>query len=183
MLTGTFIYQMYLKSYELRTLIYINFVLGIFSIGVELFQIFRFNLSFGISDMAMLCFGSSVLAAFQFALSQLPAIVLFQKLTPPHVETTMMAFSMSVVNLTMGFTGNIIGVFINKVFVGVTSEDLSKFYLLSLISVGFYIYQFFLIRLIPTRVEIDAAVRERKEQRDSAARASIRNQEAREEPE
>ena len=86
--------------------------------------------------MTVLLFGSSVMAAIQFALTQLPCLVLFQKITPPHVETTMTSFSASVVNLSNGFIGTITGVLINKYLVGVTSTNMKNYYVLALIGLG-----------------------------------------------
>ena len=84
----------------------------------------------------------------------------------------MIAFSASVVNLSMGLVGNMVGVFVNHTFVGVEEDDLSNYYILSYIGLAGCAYQFFLVRLIPVQEEIDAAVRLRKEQRDEIARQS-----------
>lgn len=58
-------------------------------------------------------------------------LVIFQKITPPHVEATMMALSASIVNLSRGFLGETTGAFINHYFIGVTKNDMSNYYLLN----------------------------------------------------
>ena len=45
----------------------------------------------------------------------------------------MMAFSITLVNLSLGALGNIMGLLINKYFVGVTKGNLSNMYVLNLI--------------------------------------------------
>ena len=75
----------------------------------------------------------------------------------------MMAFSASVVNMSRGMIGQMVGVFVNKYFVGVTETDMKNFYVLSLIGLGSCVYELFIIRLIPVQSEIDATVRLRKE--------------------
>ena len=154
----------------MRTLTYFGCFIGLIGLLIDLFQVFRWNLALGISDMAVLCFGSTVLSTIGFAISQLPSLVLFQKLAPPHVEATMMAFSASIVNLSRGMIGQLTGAFINKYFVGVTAKDLSNYYILVLIGFGNLLWELCIIRLIPVQKEIDAAVILRQSQREEIAR-------------
>jgi len=146
----------------MRTLTYFGCFIGVIGLLIDLFQVFRWNLAWGISDMTVLCFGSTVLSTIGFAISQLPSLVLFQKLAPPHVEATMMAFSASVVNLSRGVIGQLTGAFINKYFVGVTAKDLSNYYILVLLGFGNILWELCIIRLIPVQKEIDAAIILRK---------------------
>ena len=71
-------------------------------------------------------------------------------MTPAHVEATMMAFSASIMNISNGLLGSVIGVGVNKWFVGVTSEDLSNFSTLIYIRIIFVFYQLAIIGFIPT---------------------------------
>lgn len=59
-------------------------------------------------------------------------MALFAKLTPFHVEATIFAFMTGVMNFTSTLIGPYMGAFYNK-FVGVTNDDLSKFYILMII--------------------------------------------------
>lgn len=154
----------------MRTLFYISTLVSVFGSCVNLFQIFRINIKWGISDMTVLLFGSSVMSAIQFALTQLPCLVLFQKITPPHVETTMTSFSASVVNLSNGFIGNLTGVFINNYFVGVTSTNMKYYYVLTLIGLAACVFQWFCIPLIPVQEEIDKQIIFRQEEREQMAK-------------
>jgi len=62
-------------------------------------------------------------------------------MTPAHVEATMMAFSASIMNISNGLLGSVIGVGVNKWFVGVTSYDLSNYSTLIYIQILFSFYQ------------------------------------------
>jgi len=62
-------------------------------------------------------------------------------MTPAHVEATMMAFSASIMNISNGLLGSVIGVGVNKWFVGVTSDDLSNYSTLIYIQILFSFYQ------------------------------------------
>ena len=71
-----------------------------------------------------------------FPLSFLPCLVMFQKMTPLNVEATMMAFAGSVLNVTNGVIPRLIGVFINM-FVGVSKDNMSNYYILKIINIVF----------------------------------------------
>jgi hypothetical protein len=141
MLLGVALYQLKFKEYEVRNMFYANTFLGMAALLVELFQVKRFNIDFGISDMSFLIFSTIPVSSLSFALTHLPSLVLFQKMTPAHVEATMMAFSASVMNISNGLLGSVIGVGVNKWLVGVTSTDLSNYSSLIYIQLLFSFYQ------------------------------------------
>jgi len=160
MLFGVAIYQMWFVKYDFRTLCYISLAVGILSNFVDLLQFNRVNIEYGISDMALICFGSGVIGTFQFAMTQLPCLVLFQKMAPEHVESTVMAFSASIVNLSRGFLGELTGAYINKQFIGIDGTNVGeKFYII--IYLGFFmaIYNFYMIKLIPLQKEITEVIK------------------------
>ena len=64
----------------------------------------------------MICFGGAFFGPLSFAMTQLPTLVLFQKMTPMNVEATMMAFSASIVNMSNGLMGSLTGALLNKYF-------------------------------------------------------------------
>ena len=95
-------------------------------------------------------------------MTHLPSLVLFQKLAPDHVEAIIMAFSACIVNLSEGLMSDLIGVFINKQFIGMTSDDFSDATKESVtpyttvVYIGFIsvVYEIFIIPLIPIKSEI-----------------------------
>ena len=159
MLIGVGMYQRWFRSTEMRTLQYYCNSLGIMVLCIDIFQVLRHNLVLGIPDMALLVFSGTVLDSFQFAMTHLPALVLFQKLAPDHVEATIMALSASLVNTSRGLMADLVGVAINKQFVGIdqkdfenlTTESVTRCYILSLIGIVGCFYEFSIIPLIPTR--------------------------------
>lgn len=74
---GIFIYQIFLKHHELKTLTYWSCGICVFCYTVDLLQALRINIEWGISDFATLCFAGSVGAAIMFPLSFLPCLVMF----------------------------------------------------------------------------------------------------------
>ena len=123
--------------------------------------------------MAIMVFGSSVIFSIDVALTQLPMIVLFQKMTPENVESTMMAFSASVINLSRGVIGSLTGAAINKYLVGVTEDDLSKLYILALIDLCSCFYELLIIPMIPTKKDIEEEMDKRKENEENNQTVNI----------
>ena len=86
-------------------------------------------------------------------------------MAPKNVEATMMAFSGSVMNISLGALGSISGVIINKVFVGVSSKDLRNYSTLIYIQILFNFYQLAIVQLIPTMKEIEETIQTRTTKR------------------
>ena len=81
--------------------------------------------------------------------------IIFSKISPKHIEATSMAFLSSVSNFRSTSRG-LVGTWINDKFVGVTTEDLSDYYILVLIGLFMSFLPLLFIRLIPTRAEVNA---------------------------
>ena len=160
MLVGVAIYQSCLKNVEMRTLTYASTLITICYSFIDLAQIYRYNIAWGIPDMYVLLFTASIDSAIEMALSHLPCMVMFQKMTPPHVEATMMAFSASVMNLSNGLVGQLVGVWINS-YVGVSKDNLSNYHYLAWISLFFGFYKLLVIQFIPKMAEIKATIEDR----------------------
>jgi len=75
MLAGVLIYNQFLKEYEMRTLLYWVNGLGVILGLVDLWQVKRYNLEYGISDYKLICFGTILFEPINFAMTQIPAIV------------------------------------------------------------------------------------------------------------
>lgn len=67
----------------------------------------------------------------------------------------MNAFTTTLLSLTYGVCGGLMGIFINKCFVGITSKNLKNMYLLAIIMIAFDIYVLALVRLIPLKKDIE----------------------------
>ena len=147
----------------MRTLQYAVAIMTIFSLGLDLWQALRYNLAYGISDFMLFCFSGAVFSPLFFAMTQLPTLVLFQKMTPMNVEATMMAFSASVVNMSNGLMGSLTGYILNKYFFQVTKENLhERYYIIPIIQIFCCFYELVIIRLIPTNEEIKDEIEKRQ---------------------
>ena len=81
-------------------------------------------------------------------------MVLFAKITPNNIEATCFAFLTGTLNFCNGVLAPMIGSKINDYFVGVTSSDLSNFYVLCIISIVTSILPFFILWMIPTKDDV-----------------------------
>ena len=87
-------------------------------------------------------------------LYSLPIMALFAKITPEKIEGTTFATLTGTMNLANGIIAPAMGTWINHQFVGVTSEDLSKYEILCLIAVVCAAISYVLVFLIPTKAQI-----------------------------
>ena len=131
---------------------------------IELFQVFRYNTLIGVSDFVMICLGyQGLFYAFEQAFVSIPMWVIFQRLIPEHVEVTMMAFATSFYEFTSGIISNMMGVLINKYFVGVDEDNLSDYYKLVLIQICCSLVLIFMAKLIPNRQELEDCIKQQAE--------------------
>ena len=99
LLFGSQFYNSYLKHYELRTLMKIGSVITILLSPAYLLLVFRKNLEYGIPDVALIVFDESVGEIISQAFISMPVMVLYAKITPPHIEATCFALLASSSNL------------------------------------------------------------------------------------
>jgi BT1 family len=77
------------------------------------------GITFGLNPLAFVVMTTTVTDTLYNAYTTLPAMVLFAKLIPESVESSMFALLTGVLNLSNLFLSKELGIFINK-FVGVT---------------------------------------------------------------
>ena len=108
-------------------------------------------IEFTTSDFIVCSFNNILYGFILYPLCNIPCYVIFQKLTPLNVETTMIAFAASLMNLAYGVIGTFVGVGFNLI-VGVTKDDLSNYWILKCINLFFYVpYQLVFIWMIPLK--------------------------------
>ena len=151
---GVIIYERFLKTREVRSVLTINVFIVI--VGAFLAFVFakRWNLDLDISDYIFLFFTDVVFAATAMAFSTLPIMALFAKITPPRIEGTMFAFLTGTSNLDLMVLQPLMGNFVN-LFVGVNKDDLSGYSTLILVQLCCSPIGFLLIYLIPLKDDID----------------------------
>ena len=87
---------------------------------------------FGLSPLAFMLMTSTVTDLLQDAFLRLPGMVLFAKMIPSNIESSMFAMLTGLMNLSQGFTSKMIGNFFN-VFVGVKEDNLNDLWILYVI--------------------------------------------------
>ena len=58
----------------------------------------------------------------------MPVLVLFAKITPPNIEATVFALFTGIFNLSSIVISPNVGILLNKLFVGVTLDNLDLYY-------------------------------------------------------
>ena len=119
---STFIYSACLKSLEMRSMMITACLINM--IGSFTTILYTKQLTFGLSPLAFVCLTSTVTDTLYSAYTTLPAMVLFAKLIPENVESSMFAMLTGVLNFSNLFASKEIGIMINS-YVGVsyTSRD------------------------------------------------------------
>jgi len=93
-------------------------------IGAATTVLYTKKMTFGISPYAFVIMTTTVTDTLYNAYTTLPGMVLFAKLIPESVESSMFAFLTGLTNLSNLFLCKEVGIFINS-FVGVTSQNLN----------------------------------------------------------
>jgi hypothetical protein len=115
--------------------------------------VLRLNLLVGISDIVFIIFTSTIVDTLNLAFSLMPAMVLFARVTPNHIEATIFAFLTSINNLN-GVVSSNVGVLINNLFVGVDQNNLEKVYILIAISCVTTLIPLTFVKLVPLKSEM-----------------------------
>ena len=116
--------------------------------------VFRLNLQWGISDVALIIFSGTVADSFKQCLVILPFTVLMAKICPKRIEATSFAVLAGIANLRYTLQAWI-GSLINEWFVGVTKDDLSKFWVLITINFVCSFLPLFFLWLVPTKQQVN----------------------------
>ena len=152
LLIGILLYNRYFKHYEVRTLLRYSFFIGFIGQITNLIFVLRLNQKlFGIGDVAFTMITTAVTDTLLLAFTQLPTLVLFAKITPAHIEATVFAVLTGVFNFVNTVLSPNMGILINKLFVGVTSEHLENYHILALISLSLSLTPLLIINWLPSK--------------------------------
>jgi hypothetical protein len=155
MLFGVYLFQNHFSAYPFRTLARIACWILLGSCIIDLAMFLRLNIAVGIPDIVLLMLGSGPISSLKFSLTVIPSLVFAHKMTPHHIEATMIALATSLMNMSRAFMGELIGAWINKVFVGVDNSNVSTQYIyLIYFTMAGAIYHLLIVRVIPTEEEI-----------------------------
>jgi len=113
---STFIYSGLLKDWEIRKMMIAAMIINM--TGAATTVLFTTKNTFGLPPLAFVCLTSTVTDTLYNAYTVLPATVLFAKLIPENVESSMFAMLTGLLNFSNLFMAKEVGILINK-FVGV----------------------------------------------------------------
>ena len=109
----------------------------------------------GVNVFTFLFFTSSTLFPLVLGLFIIPPFVLIAKISPTHVEATIFSFSASIVSLTMGFAGKMMGLLWNALFFHVDADNLDDLYKMYILEMCLTFVCLLYVRLIPTWEEVE----------------------------
>lgn len=153
-LIGTIIYKAYGRATDTRLMVIYGTITVCIGSFLNLMLVKRWNLEIGISDYAFIFFTDILIGITQVVLFSIPLMALFAKITPKRIEGTTYALLTSATNLSFSVISPNMGTAINKRFVGVSADDLSKYDILVLINLFGSLLSFVLVFLIPTNAQI-----------------------------
>jgi len=154
MLIGTQIYSIWFCGFEYRTMIIIDALISMLIQPMKYILVFRLNIKWGLPDLALIMFSSTVMEAFNQCLVYLPFTVLMAKICPRRIEATSFAVLVGLLNLRELISAWM-GSAINDNFVGVTKDDMSQYWVLLTISFVCSFLPLAFLWLLPTRQQVD----------------------------
>lgn len=110
-----FLYNMFLKDWECRTMIIS--ALFVNAVGSATTILYTRNITFGLSPIAFVFLTTTITDTLSNAYKTLPILVVFAKLIPENVESSMFAFISGLSNLASNYLAKELALVINS-FVG-----------------------------------------------------------------
>jgi hypothetical protein len=156
-------YENQLKDIEVRTVLYWSAVVSVISSLCQYCFVMRWNKYIHVNDLAFIILTDTIFSVISMAMGTLPTLALFAKVTPAKIEGTVFAFLTGTTNLANNVISPMIGVWINQKFVGVKSDDLSKYKYLVLIGLFTSCLGFLILPLIPLKSDIERYQEKRQE--------------------
>ena len=149
-LLGTQLYNKFFKDQEYRHLVMMEAIISLLVGPLTLIFVLRQNLVWGIPDMAMLIFNDIIRDVVGQFCVWIPTYVILGKICPKNIEAT----SYAILSGALSFRGSLrdwLGATVNSNLVEVTERDLSKYWVLVVITWACHFLPLLLIWLIPTR--------------------------------
>lgn len=124
-------------------------------IGAGTTVLYTTNTTFGLPPLAFVCLTSTVTDTLYNAYTTLPAMVLFAKLIPENVESSMFAMLTGLLNFSNLFASKELGIAINKLFFNVyyneTTNNLNEVWKLYCCQIGCCVIPMCFVWLLPNR--------------------------------
>ena len=153
MLLGSILYNKFFQLWEFRVTIALSSFINFFAGALGLLFVTNAHRILGFNDVVFYMVKAAFKDTLVLAFIDLPAMVLFAKITPPHIEGTGFAILTGALNLTNATLSLVMGSLLNNWLFGVTKANLESANMLylveteTLLSLTPLIY----LKLIPTR--------------------------------
>lgn len=151
LIIGSLIYTTAFKQSSFRKLmiagIVINFIGSCFTL------LYVNQIYFGLNPLVFCLLTSTVTDSLSQALMNLPMQVLFAKLIPEDIESSMFALLTGLMDFSQSYLSPQLGNMVNKL-IGVSQDNMEDLWKLCLIEVCFELIPLAFIKLIPTRAEV-----------------------------
>lgn len=148
---STLIYNKFLKTVPIRKMMITACFLNL--LGAITTILFVKQITFGLSPIIFVVLTSTVMDTLVLAFTVLPATVLFAKLIPQNVESSMFALLTGVLNFCSLFAAKELGVLINR-SIGVTTSNLSQLWKLYVVQASCCLLPIIFVALLPTREQV-----------------------------
>lgn len=148
---STLIYNKFLKTVPIRKMMITACFLNL--LGAITTILFVKQITFGLSPIIFVVLTSTVMDTLVSAFTVLPAMVLFAKLIPQNVESSMFALLTGVLNFCSLFAAKELGVLINR-SIGVTTSNLSQLWKLYVVQASCCLLPIIFVALLPTREQV-----------------------------
>lgn len=148
LLVSSLVYNWCFKNIEERILLSLAMIVNF--VGSVATLLYVLDITFGMPPLAFVALTSTVSDTIFLALSNLPSMVLFAKLIPHQIESSMFAVLMGLLNLSTTVLAKLLGNLYNT-FIGVTNDNLDDIWKLYAISCALAILPLAFVWLLPTK--------------------------------
>jgi len=142
-----FVYSGYLKDLPVRNMMIIASLMRVLG-GVFTIMYLK-DITLGMSPLTFVVLTGTISEILTDAFKQMPAMVLFAKMTPKNVESSMFGLIAGILNFSNQFLSKQLGILINK-GVGVTNSNLGDLWKLYLIMTVCCFLPLLFVPLLPT---------------------------------
>ena len=149
---GTLVYNYWLNNKEIRCMMIIACLTNL--IGAIGSLMFLRNILLGLDPYWFMMVSSAVTDVMYNAFVNLPGMVLFAKLIPANIESSMFAMLTGLMNFSNLFAAKMLGNYINTYF-GVTQENLGDLWKLYIVQIFCCLLPALFLFLLPNKMQVE----------------------------
>ena len=149
---GAIMFNLFLKEKEFRFMMIMACLINTF--GALTTAMFCSNHTLGMTPFLFTMFTSTVTDVLYMCFVNMPLSVLFAKLIPEKIESSLFAFSTGLMNLSNLFISPNLGVAINAIWFHQDTTDLTKVWQLYIVQAVMSVIPIFFVWLLPKRADV-----------------------------